>query len=88
MQETLNKLSRELNIPVEQLVRVYKAYWSFICKTIEALPLKEDLSEEDFSKLKTNFNIANLGKLHCTYGRYKKVKEINKRREDAKHKEN
>ena len=87
MQKTLNRLSKELNLPTEVIVKAYKAYWKFIHTTISSLPLKEDLDEEAFSKLKTNFNIPNLGKLSCTYPRYKIVKELNKRREDAKHKE-
>jgi hypothetical protein len=87
MKETLNRLSRELNIPVEELIRIYKAYWRFIKSTIEVLPLKENLSKEAFDKLKTNFNISNLGKLSCTYPRYKIIKDLNRRREDAKYKE-
>lgn len=88
MQEILNKLSRELNIPIEELIKVYKAYWRFIRCTIESLPLKEELDEEAFSKLKTNFNISNLGKLSCTYSRYKAMKNLNKRKENAEDKEN
>ena len=34
-----------------------------------------DLNEEDFSKLKTNFNIPSLGKLTCTYERMLGVKK-------------
>jgi len=37
--------------------------------------LKEDISEEDFSKLKANFNIPSLGKLTCTRDRYLGVKK-------------
>ena len=33
-----------------------------------------NLSEEEFNKLKTNFNIVSLGKLSCTYDRYKRIK--------------
>ena len=87
MQTTLNKLSEELDIPVETLIKVYKSYWKFIHSKIEELPLKDDLDEEAFSKLKTNFNISNLGKLSCTYPRYKIVKEVTKKIENAKHKE-
>lgn len=87
MRETLNKLSRELNLPIEIISDTYKAYWKFIREKIEELPLKEDLDEETFSKLKTNFNIPNLGKLHCTYNRYKVLKNMNRRRHD-KHQEN
>lgn len=87
MQETINRLSKELNISTDELLKVFKAYWRFIRCTIEDLPLKENLDENRFNKLKTNFNIVNLGKLSCTYQRYKIVKELNRKTEDAKHKE-
>lgn len=68
------KVSKEMNIPVEVVELAYKTYWKFIRKTIQELPLKQDLSEEEFAKLKTNFNIVSLGKLSCTYDRYKRMK--------------
>lgn len=86
MEETLNKLSKELKIPVDEILTTYKAYWKFIRTKIEELPLKENLNEEQFNKLKTNFNIPKIGKLHCTYPKYKTTKLINKKIEDAKHK--
>ena len=53
----------------------YKAYWKFIRDSIQNLPLKEDLSDEEFSKLSTNYNIPSLGKLSCTIDKYKGVKK-------------
>lgn len=81
------KVSEELNIPVEVVKAAYLSYWRFIKETIQELPLKEDLSEEEFSKLKTNFNIVSLGKLSCNYDRYKKVKQ-KEQYINAKNKEN
>lgn len=75
MQQTIDRLSRELNLPADVVMKVYKAYWMFIKHTIEELPLKEDMDEKTFSKLRTNFNIPNLGKLVCTYERYIGVKK-------------
>ena len=72
--EVYKKVADELNLPVEVVELAYKSYWKFIRETIKELPLKQDLSEEEFSKLKTNFNIVSLGKLSCTYDRYKRVK--------------
>jgi isopenicillin N synthase-like dioxygenase len=46
---------------------VYRAYWGIIKNKIETLPLKDDLTEEDFKQLKTFFNLPQLGKLTCTY---------------------
>lgn len=74
-QQILDKVAGELQLPVDIVNNTYKAYWFFIKETIEALPLKEDMSDEEFSKLKTNFNIPSLGKLHCTIDRYKAMKK-------------
>ncbi len=74
-QEILKEVSIELNIPVEVVKEAYESYWLFIRQSIVALPLKQDLSLEDFNKLKSNFNIPSLGKLSCTYDRMVGVKE-------------
>lgn len=68
-------VSRTLNISPEVVEKVYKAYWQYIKSTIQALPLKEELTEEEFSKLRTNFNIPSLGKLSCTLDKYKGTKK-------------
>lgn len=69
-EQIINIVSKELELPVDLVNKTYKAYWQFIRDTIQKLPLKEDISEEEFSKLKTNFNIPSLGKLTCTRDRY------------------
>ena len=73
--EIIGKVAEELNLPIEVVDKTYKAYWLFIKQSIESLPLKEDINEEDFAKLRTNFNIPSLGKLTCTYDRMLGVKK-------------
>lgn len=68
-------VSKNLGISPDVVEKVYKAYWLYIKTTIEALPLKEDLTEEEFSKLRTNFNIGSLGKLFVTYKHYVGIKK-------------
>lgn len=68
-------VSRTLRISPDVVEKVYKAYWLYIKTTIENLPLKENLTEEKFSKLKTNFNVPSLGKFNCTLDRYKGIKK-------------
>lgn len=86
--DVISIVSRELNIPEEVVKRAYKSYWEFIKEKIQLLPLKGDLTEEEFSKLRTNFNIPSLGKLVCTYDRMVGVKKkfdyIKKLRNNAK----
>ena len=82
------KVSEDLNIPVEVVKLAYESGYQFIKDTIENLPLKDDLTEEEFNKLRTNFNLPSLGKLICTYKEYKSTKKrfeyIKTIRENAK----
>lgn len=80
--EIINKASTELDIPYAIVDKTYKAFWRYIKNTIENLPLKEDLTEEEFLKLQTNFNIPSLGKLNCTYPRYVNMKKMYNKAKD------
>lgn len=77
--EAIQHVSKELGLSSEVVKAAYESHWKFIRETIKALPLKEDLSEEEFNKLRTNFNIPSLGKLACTYERYMGMKKQYKR---------
>ena len=71
----IDKVSQELGIPFEVVNVAYKSYWKFIKQTIQSLPLKDNFNEEEFAKLRTNFNIPSLGKLTCTFDRMMGVKK-------------
>ena len=86
--EIILDVSRNLDISPNVIEKVYKAYWSFIKETIQALPLKDNLSEEAFSTLKTNFNVPSLGKLTCTLDKYNRVKKRFKLIENFRNAEN
>ena len=70
------KVSWELNISVKVVEYAYKSYWKFIREKIKELPLKDIKDEEEFLKLRTNFNIPSLGKLGITLDRFNKVNKI------------
>lgn len=70
------RVSSELNIPVKVVEYAYKSYWKFIREKIKELPLKDIKDEEEFLKLRTNFNIPSLGKLGITLDRFNKVNKI------------
>jgi hypothetical protein len=75
LKEAIRKVAGETGIPEEVVKTVYRSQWDFIRVHIEELPLKEDLSKEEFDKLRTNFNVPSLGKMSCTFDRYKAVKK-------------
>lgn len=89
--EAIKQVSIELELPPQVVKEAYESYWTFIRNNIKALPLKEDLSKEEFDKLRTNFNIPSIGKLSCTYDRMigvkKRFEHIRKLRDDYNNQE-
>lgn len=76
MNEDIYKaVANELGMPVSIVRDAYKAFWLHIKEKAEALPLKMELNEEEFKKLRTSFNVSGLGKLACTWDRYKRVRK-------------
>ena len=73
--DIISKVSQEMGLLPEVVDTAYKSYWKFIKQTIQSLPLKDDISEKDFTKLRTNFNIPSLGKLTCTFDRIMGIKK-------------
>lgn len=73
--EIIKKVSQETGIPVRVVNLAYKSYWKFIKQKIQTLPLKGNISEEEFNALRTNFNIPNLGKLYLTWDRVQGCKK-------------
>lgn len=85
-QELITKVSKDLGYSQDIIKKVYQSYWLFIKSTIRNLPLDKDLTEEDFTNLRTNFNIPSIGKMVCRYSDYKTVR--NRYNKYVKDKEN
>ena len=82
----LKKVADEMNLDYKLVHKVYYDYWKFIKDQIEQLPLKEDITEETFNSLKTNFNISSIGNLTCSYRRILNIKNKNERNQSTKSK--
>lgn len=79
-EEIISKVAEDTGLTSTFVDKVYRSYWRSVREYIKSLPLKEDLTEEEFSRLKPNVNIPSIGKLYVTFDRYKAVKNIFKRR--------
>ena len=73
--EIITKVASDLGLPKGLVNKTYKAYWRTIREHISSLPLKEDLTDEEFMKLQPNVNIPSIGKLYVTLDRYKRIKK-------------
>lgn len=86
--ERIREVSAILNIPYEVAKKAYYSSWEFIKDKIASLPLKEELSEEEFKQLRTSFNVPSIGKMACTYDKYKLMhKQYNKTQYDTDNQE-
>lgn len=74
-QDIIRKVSKDTGIDVQTVNRTYKSYWRAIREHITSLPLKENLTDEEFLKLQPNVNIPSIGKLYVTLDRYRKMKK-------------
>ena len=72
--EIIAEVSDNTGLSKALVNRTYKAYWRTLREYIEALPLKQNLTEEEFKALKPNVNIPSIGKLYVTLGGYKRTK--------------
>lgn len=90
--EMVAKVANDLGLTKKLVDRTYRAYWKAINEYVSSLPLKEDLTDEDFKSLRPNINIPSLGKLYVTLDRYHNIKKMYKVRselfsDNATHKE-
>ena len=75
-EEIISRVSAETGLTTRLVDRTYKAYWKVIREYIKSLPLKEDLTDEEFMQLRPNINLPSLGKLNVTYHGMKKHFEM------------
>lgn len=88
LNQIYEKVAQDTNLPKDIVAKIYKAYWKSIREYMMSMPFKEDLSDEEFKKLRPNVNIHSIGKLYVTLDRYRKIKylqKIRKEQRDAAH---
>lgn len=73
--EIITQVSARLDLPKGLVDKTYRGYWRAIREHISSLPLKEDLTDEEFMKLQPNVNIPSIGKLYVTLDRYHRMKK-------------
>lgn len=68
-------IAEKLGLHYTKVDKVYRAYCKLIVDKIAALPLKEELTEEEFNKLQVNVNLPSLGKLYTDWQTYLNLKQ-------------
>lgn len=79
MDEIFAKVAEQMGLSKEFVEKTYRAYWKAVKEHVNSLPLKEDLTDEEFLKLQPNINIPSIGKLYVTLDRYHTTKAVQKK---------
>lgn len=86
--EIITNVAVSLGLEPELVNKTYRAYWKSVREHISSLPLKEDLTDEQFEQLQPNVNIPSIGKLYVTLDRYKRMKKQHLIFENLKNRKN
>jgi len=73
--DIISKVSVDIGLSETMVDKIYKAYWRAVKEHIESLPLKRELTDEEFLSLQPNVNIPSIGKLYITLKRYRNKKK-------------
>ena len=67
----LRQTARKFSLDYRTVENVYRSYWKFIRNTIADITFPA-MSEDEFDRTNTNFNIPYIGKLYTDYDKIKK----------------
>ena len=76
----IEKISEEMSIPKEVVIKVIESQYEFIRKKTKELHFDPNLTREEFDEMKTNFNIPCIGKLYASFYMYRKMNENARKR--------
>lgn len=74
-QKIIKEISISHGLPQEVVTVAYRSYWEFIKLKAQELQLKDNITKEEFDKLRPNFNIPSIGKLYITWDKLVNVKK-------------
>ena len=72
----LKEIADKHEIEFEEAEEIISSMYSFIREKSKELDFGTNLTEEEFGKLKTNFNIPCIAKLYASYSAYKKINKL------------
>lgn len=74
----IEDISEEFNVPKSEIIDILLSQFRFIKENIQKLPLnRDDITEEEFNKMRTSFNVPSIGKFYITYKKYSGIKKRN-----------
>lgn len=63
----IKELAKKHDLPESIVKEIYESQFRFMREKVQALDLRNTFEEEEFDKLKTNFNFKYLGKFYTKW---------------------
>jgi len=76
--EKIKELAAKHNLTTEEVEKIVVSPYEFIQEQSKKIQFEDNLTKEEFSKLKTNFNIPSLGKLYASNFMYQQIQNKKK----------
>jgi hypothetical protein len=75
LKKLIHSIGLEFNLQDDIVKKIVQAQFKFTRETISNLDVKDNMTEEEFKELKTNFIYTHIGKLYTNFMVYEKIKK-------------
>ena len=58
LQDIILAAAKKLDMPDDVVEIAYREYWNWVKDTLENVPVNEEMTEEEFTKMQTSINVA------------------------------
>lgn len=83
LDDLYHKIGLMNHITDDKTIEIIESQYKFMKETIQAIDFKTIEEEEEFNKLKTNFILKYIGKLHTNYKTLKKIQKLSKKKNEG-----
>jgi hypothetical protein len=75
IKKLIHSLGLEFGLQDDIIQKIVQSPFKFTRETISNLDVKDNMTEEEFNELKTNFIYMHIGKLYTNFNVYNKIKK-------------
>tara|TARA_R110000868_G_scaffold311890_2_gene572882 strand:+ start:257 stop:526 length:270 start_codon:yes stop_codon:yes gene_type:complete len=76
----IKEMANKYSLDAEVVRKMISAPYDFMQKKTKELDFVDDLTREEFDKMKKNFNIPGLGKVYASYFLYNEIQKKKKKK--------
>lgn len=70
-----DELAKKYGISIDEIKKILVSPYDFIRKKTSEIEFPDGLTREEFDKIKKNFNIPSLAKMHASYYLYNEIQK-------------